>query len=165
MSEFAPTQLQAAQTVTQMYSRQRLQAISERYCWQREDMRAGRMRWVRRAQRIWMKLQRNGFASPSFSFPPEDGWVKMAVKNMSAYSERHCVIDTKEHKQSWINCSKHKMWFLRIYSFDMSAQAQGFPFCLAAQSFPAPFLTAAGKVIPASKLKMPSSFLQFEARR
>lgn len=52
------------------------------------------------AQRIWMKQQQNGFASPSLSFPlrrVEREWLR---KYVSAYFRRHCVIFTEEHKQS-----------------------------------------------------------------
>lgn len=73
------------------------------------------------APRIWMKQQQNGFASPSLSLlppSPEDDRVRMAEgkkKNASACCERHCIIYTEEHKQSWTNCLKRKMWSLCIH--------------------------------------------------
>lgn len=68
------------------------------------------------AQRIWMKQQQNGFASPSLSFPLRTTEWEWLRKYVSGYSRRHCIIYTEEHKQSWTNCLKHKMWFLCIYS-------------------------------------------------
>lgn len=73
------------------------------------------------APRIWMKQQQNGFASPSLSLlppSPEDDRVRMAEgkkKTASACCERHCIIYTEEHKQSWTNCLKRKMWSLCIH--------------------------------------------------
>lgn len=67
------------------------------------------------AQRIWMKQQQNGFASPSLSIPLRRAeWEWLRKKKASAYSGRRCIIYTEEHKQSWTNCLKHKMWFFCI---------------------------------------------------
>lgn len=94
---------------TQAHSWQRAPVISEG-CW----LTAGRYQsWQDEgAQRIWMKQQQNGFASPSLSFPLRTAEREWLRKNVSAYSRRHCIIYTDEHKQSWTNCLKHKMWFL-----------------------------------------------------
>lgn len=64
------------------------------------------------AQTIWMKRQQNGFASPSLSFSLRTAEREWLRKYASAYSKRHCVIHTGEHKQSWADCLKRKMLFL-----------------------------------------------------
>lgn len=112
---------------------QRAVVISEGY-W----LTAGRYQsWQGRgAQRIWMKQQQNGFASPSLSFPLKTAEWEWLRKYVSAYSRRHCIIFTEEHKQSWTNCLKRKMWFLCIYpAICLSVQIHS-PLSLAAKSFP-----------------------------
>lgn len=63
----------------------------------------------------WFRLTIT-FTPPSLprGRPSENGWGKKK-KNASACCERHCIIYTEEHKQSWTNCLKRKMWSLCIH--------------------------------------------------
>lgn len=64
------------------------------------------------AQRIWMKQQQNGFASPSLSFPLRTAeWERLRKKMFLPSPGDTVLIYTEEHKQSWINCLKRTMWF------------------------------------------------------
>lgn len=62
----------------------------------------------------WFRLTIT-FTPPSLprGRPSENGWGKK--KKPTACCERHCIIYTEEHKQSWTNCLKRKMWSLCIH--------------------------------------------------
>ena len=111
------------------------------------------------ARRIWMKQQQNGFASPSLSSPLRTTEWEWLRKYVSAYSRRHCIIYTGEHKQSWTNCLKHKMWFFCIHSsICLHRNNTLFLFSVAASLPLFSSITVSGKVILHSDFKTSSSF-------
>ena len=142
--------------------RQRALVISEG-CW----LTAGRYQsWQGRgAQRIWMKQQQNGFASPSLSLPLRMAEWEWLRKYVSAYSRRHCIIYSEKHKQSWTNCLKRKIWFFCIHlSIRLYAQTH-FSLLPAAKkaSFPLQLLPSLAKWSDIRILRQWAHFTQFKA--
>lgn len=86
--------------------------------WQQGALRAARTEEHR--EYGWSN---NKMVSPHHHFhsslpPPrttEWEWLREKKKTASACCERHCIIYTEEHKQSWTNCLKRKMWSLCIH--------------------------------------------------
>lgn len=134
--------------------------------WQQGALRAARTEEHR--EYGWSN---NKMVSPHHHFhsslpPPrttEWEWLREKKKNASACCERHCIIYTEEHKQSWTNCLKRKMWSLCIHrSIRLHARAHS----RTARSLPAAWKTSlllvpvnvSASLILHSHLKTLSSF-------